>query len=141
MLRVSVSAATALLLLAVPAVAHADPPICPQGEFVMLPNRVLNLPAPQCQDPEGKTYQVSSFTQGAHGTVAGSPTGATYTPQAGFHGRDQFTYRVTDADGEISAPATVRILVDTPPDCSDSTATVRAGETTALPDFPCDDAD
>ena len=89
--RVLVAAAAALLMLAVPAAAHAAPPVCPFGEFVMLPNGVLNLPAPQCQGPEGKTYQVSSFTQGAHGTVAGSPTGATYTPESDFHGYDQFT--------------------------------------------------
>ena len=48
---------------------------------------------------------------------------------------------MTDADGEVSLPATVRILVDTPPDCDDSVASVDAGTTTVLPDFPCEDVD
>ena len=40
-----------------------------------------------------------------------------YRPNTGYHGFDEFTYRVTDADGEVSVPATVRVIMDTPPSC------------------------
>jgi hypothetical protein len=41
---------------------------------------------------------------------------------------------------EQSAPATVQILIDTAPECTDSSATVQSGQRLALP-LICDDAD
>jgi len=35
----------------------------------------------------------------------------TYTPTGGFTGTDNFTYTLTDSDGEVSVPATVNITV------------------------------
>jgi Bacterial Ig domain/Dockerin type I domain len=52
-------------------------------------------------------------TQPAHGTLSGlnSTTGAvTYTPAAGYHGSDTFTFTASDSNGK-SSPATVTLIV------------------------------
>jgi hypothetical protein len=137
MIRAAAVPALAGLALAVPATAQAAPPVCPSVEFTMFPGASLGLPAPTCTDPEGKSFSVSNVTAPAHGTV--SLDARSYTPNTGFHGWDEFTYQVTDADGEISAPAKVRILVDTAPECDDASATVPANGVLVLADLPCDD--
>ena len=38
----------------------------------------------------------------------------TYTPTSGFYGSDQFTYTVADTAGNVSAPATVFVVVAEP---------------------------
>ena len=56
------------------------------------------------------TAQLES--QAGDGTVALNSDGSfTYTPNAGFSGTDNFTYRVTDGDGDTSNVATVTINV------------------------------
>lgn len=48
----------------------------------------------------------------AHGTATVNPGGTiTYTPAAGFLGRDTFTYTVMDVDGNVSNAATVSLNV------------------------------
>lgn len=53
-------------------------------------------------------------TSPAHGSLSGfdSATGAvTYTPNAGYHGTDSFTFTVTDSAGLTSSAATVTLTV------------------------------
>ncbi|MHB1033589.1 MAG: Ig-like domain-containing protein [Pirellulales bacterium] len=68
-------------------------------------------------DPDGGAVVLTAAlgTAPAHGTVTLNPDGSfTYTPTAGYHGSDSFTY--TASDGTLtSAPATVNIAVDTTP--------------------------
>jgi len=48
----------------------------------------------------------------ADGTVTVNPDGSfVYTPDAGFSGKDTFTYALTDTDANVSAPAAVTITV------------------------------
>lgn len=82
----------------------------------------LTVPAPGVlgndTDAEADTVTATGVTQPAHGTVTLAANGSfTYTPAAGFHGTDTFTYRATDGEAQ-SAPATVTITVTqvtTPP--------------------------
>ena len=128
------------LVLTVPAVAQAAPPVCPDASFTTEPGKVLQFPKPVCNDPEGNTYQVSSVSDPPHGAIGGTPDAGSYSPDPGFHGRDEFTYRVTDSTNEVSLPATVRILVDTAPTCADSSVSTQVNQPLRIP-FPCRDAD
>jgi Big-like domain-containing protein len=62
------------------------------------------------RDPDRDAISVTSFTQGAHGTVTIVRGVATYTPAAGFVGTDSFTYTITDGHG-LTATATVNVTV------------------------------
>ena len=53
----------------------------------------------------------SAVTLPQHGSVVVNADGTfTYTPGAGFVGQDSFTYRITDANGDVST-ATVTVTV------------------------------
>jgi hypothetical protein len=142
------AAASAVLLFVAPAVAQAAPPTCPDGSFTTLPGqRVALAPSPPqpgnpCTDPDGDDYTIAPADFPAHGTLSIDGASSYYTPNPGFHGRDEFTYTATDtaAIPEESLPATISILVDTPPACTDSSATVQSGGRLAVP-LSCDDAD
>ena len=58
----------------------------------------------------GETLTVTAVTQGAHGTVAVTATGVSYTPAANYFGADSFTYTIGDGNGG-SATATVTVTV------------------------------
>ena len=135
-------AAGLLLLWLFPAAAQAAPPWCPDGFFVTAPGQRFALPSSvPCTDPDvGDTFTVAVATPPLHGTVAPDAGTSYYTPHAGYQGYDEFTYTATDNHGEQSAPATVQILIDTAPVCTDSTATVESGKQLTL-SLPCDDAD
>jgi VCBS repeat-containing protein len=63
-------------------------------------------------DPDGDPLTVTSFTQGAHGSVAVNPDGSfTYTPDKDYNGADSFTYEASDGKGGTST-ATVNITVN-----------------------------
>jgi len=68
-------------------------------------------------DPENDPRTYAIVTQPTNGTLGAltqvPPAGATvqYTPNANFNGTDTFTFRVTDTQGAVSAPATVTITV------------------------------
>ena len=134
--------ATGLLLLwLLPAAAQAAPPSCPDGSFITTPGQRFALPSAPCTDTDvGDTFTVAIATPPQHGTVAPEAGTNYYTPTAGYHGFDEFTYTATDSHMEQSAPASVQILIDTAPVCSDSTATVESGKQLTL-SLPCDDAD
>ncbi len=63
-------------------------------------------------DPDGDPLTVTGASDPAHGTAQVNPDGTiTYTPAAGFHGTDFFTYTVEDNEGAVSNVATVTITV------------------------------
>lgn len=69
-------------------------------------------------DLDGDGFLVSNFTEPSNGTVTSIvTTGAfSYTPDPGFTGIDQFTYRLRETDsGVFSESITVSILVLAPP--------------------------
>jgi len=65
-------------------------------------------------DADSDPLTVASFTQGEQGSVVRTSTGALrYTPQPGFFGTDQFTYKASDGKAD-SNTATVSIVVERP---------------------------
>ncbi|MFO0800203.1 MAG: Ig-like domain-containing protein [Gemmataceae bacterium] len=66
-------------------------------------------------DPDGDVLAAGFVVGGAHGTVTVAADGSfTYTPDAGFHGTDTFTYRVSDGQ-LISGLVQVTVTVSNPP--------------------------
>jgi hypothetical protein len=57
--------------------------------------------------PRTLTY---GYSQPANGTVSGAGSAVTYTPNAGFHGSDSFTFKVSNGT-YLSASATVSLTV------------------------------
>jgi hypothetical protein len=72
-------------------------------------------------------------TNGAHGTVTVSGATATYTPAAGFTGKDSFTYYAQDSRGLRSAPATVAVDVAAATPTTPTTPTTPKPPTTPTP--------
>jgi len=70
------------------------------------------------------TYHVLSNP--ASGTLSGTASNLTYTPNAGFSGADSFTFRVNDGALD-SAPATVSISVIAPVTASSGTGSAAGG--------------
>ncbi|MEW8297072.1 MAG: retention module-containing protein, partial [Candidatus Thiodiazotropha sp.] len=78
-------------------------------------------------DPEGDVLSITSFTQGANGSVTVDPVSGNpvYTPNPGFTGTDSFNYTVSDGNGGVdSATVTVNVAgtgggVNTVPDAAD----------------------
>lgn len=63
--------------------------------------------------PAGASIQSFSIaSQPQRGTASISGSTATYAPQNGFTGKDQFTYTVTDSKGNVSSPVKVNVLVN-----------------------------
>ena len=95
-------------------------------------------------DPS-ETLTIIGVTQGAHGTVAFTPTGLTYTPNPNYAGPDSFTYTVSDGNGGTDT-ATVTITVspvnDAPTAVNDAYAVDEdAVLTVAAPGVLANDAD
>lgn len=61
----------------------------------------------------GTPDSVAVATAAAHGTATAAGTSITYTPNAGYHGADSFTYTAENSVG-TSLPATVTITVGDP---------------------------
>ena len=71
----------------------------------------INVLANDTMGPDtNETLTISAVTQGAHGTVAFTATGLTYTPPANYNGADTFTYTISDGHGG-SATALVSVTV------------------------------
>ena len=63
-------------------------------------------------NPSAQCCDAALDTAPANGTAVVNDNGSfTYTPDAGFSGKDSFTYTLTDTDGNTSAPATVTMTV------------------------------
>lgn len=64
-------------------------------------------------DLDGDPLTIQSFSQGSFGTVSQGPGSfLVYTPPGAFSGTDSFQYTITD--GELTATATVTVLVAAP---------------------------
>ncbi|GAB2174637.1 cadherin-like domain-containing protein [Dongia sp. agr-C8] len=67
-------------------------------------------------DVDGDALTASKVTDPAHGTVTVNADGSfTYTPNAGYFGKDSFTYEADDGNGGTST-ATVNLYVDALPE-------------------------
>ncbi len=61
-------------------------------------------------DPDGDRLRVESVSAPAHGTTSVAGGGVRYTPELNYHGKDRFTYVVSDGNGE-TAEAAVEVTV------------------------------
>jgi Big-like domain-containing protein len=139
--RATLVALSGLVLLIVPAGAQALPPACPNASLSTTPGQRIALAASPCTDPESDPYTLAVVTQPVHGTIVPENGTNYYTPSPGYHGLDEFTYQAIVSPTEQSNVATVQILIDTAPTCTDTSATVQTGKTLTLSGIPCDDAD
>ena len=87
-------------------------------------------------DAEGtiNPASVAVSTAAAHGTTAiNTTTGAiTYTPTAGYYGTDTFQYTVANTLGGASAPATVTVTVDAPPNAVADSAVTEENQAVSI---------
>jgi hypothetical protein len=85
-------------------------PLAAQDDAVVVPANSGPNPVNVLGNDTGSGIHVTALTQGTYGAAAilASGTGVTYQPSAGFTGTDQFTYTITDANGQ-TATATVRV--------------------------------
>jgi hypothetical protein len=77
----------------------------------------------QASDPDGQPIAFAVLTPPAHGSLGGVAPNLTYTPAAGFHGADSFTFRASDGLAN-SPPATVTITVNGRPTAAPQTVLV-----------------
>lgn len=103
-------------------------------------------PAAHASDRNGLPLTYSVSTQPSYGGVAVSSDGLTfvYTPNVNFNGRDSFTWRATNSDGQSSSAATVTLTVvsvDDPPSCTDGFTISTAEDAATTITFPCSDVD
>jgi hypothetical protein len=134
-MRRTLLAAVALLVLALPAAAHADPPVCqPFSGLVISPGASRSFDAP-CGTG---TYTLTSDDP-ASGSATVSGTTLTYTAAPDFHGYDSFAYTATNGDG--TSQGSISLAVDRAPECRDTSATIIVGATLTLAGDSCTDAD
>jgi len=76
---------------------------------------------------------ISSFTQGAHGSVQLSMGGFLFTPSdLTYTGNDTFQYTVSDGNGH-SATGTITItMTNSPPVANSASTTIQAGQTATI---------
>jgi hypothetical protein len=73
-------------------------------------SRVIRVAGTDVEDGGPASFQlVGSVT---NGVLQGTLPEVTYIPRANYNGPDSFAFTVTDAQGAVSAPATVSITVD-----------------------------
>jgi parallel beta-helix repeat protein/VCBS repeat-containing protein len=88
-----------------------DPPVAANDGAVTAPGAPVTINVlTNDTDPDGDVLTISSFTQGAHGTVTCTTPNCTYTSASNFSGLDSFTYTISDGNGGTST-ATVNINV------------------------------
>ncbi|MEA2371954.1 MAG: hypothetical protein QOH12_2348 [Solirubrobacteraceae bacterium] len=96
------------------------PPVAVNDSYAVLQNGTLNEPAAggvliNDSDSDGDAFHAVLSTTTTHGTLTLNPDGSfSYTPTAGYHGPDSFTYQASDGSA-TSNTATVSIRVDAPP--------------------------
>lgn len=91
-------------------------PVADEDAYSAVEGQPLVLPAPGVlandTDADGDVLTASGATQPVNGTVTLAADGSfTYTPDAGFSGKDVFTYTASDGK-DVSAPAKVTITVE-----------------------------
>jgi hypothetical protein len=131
--------ASAVLFL--PSPAAAAPPSCLTATVYTPVNTRAQLAAADnpCSDPDGDAYTLRLTSPPQHGTLAAD--GSYYDPAPGFHNVDRFSYEAEDTNHEVSTTATITIVVDSAPTCTDAAAATTAGHALPVDDLPCDDVD
>lgn len=93
-----------------------EPPVAEDSEFTTyknIPGEIVLT----ANDPEGDELTVTVVKEPKRGSLTlGDGATVTYTPQENKVGKDSFTYTVTDAAGNTSEEATVRIKIEKPSD-------------------------
>lgn len=106
------STATVNLTVNAPAPVNASPVATNDTASVTEDSSVSISVKTNDTDTDGDKLSISSFTQGANGTVTASGgSDLVYTPNAGFTGSDSFTYTISDGNGGTST-ATVNVTVE-----------------------------
>lgn len=98
-----------------PCALNLEPPVAANDNYATGADTQLTVNAAGVltndNDPEGAPMTASVVSAASHGSVMlGGSGGFTYTPNAGYCGTDNFTYKASDGVRE-SAPATVTIEV------------------------------
>lgn len=93
-----------------------EPPVAEDSQFTTyknIPGEIVLT----ASDPEGDELTVTIVKEPKRGALTlGDGVTVTYTPQENKVGKDSFTYTVTDAAGNTSEEATVRIQIEKPSD-------------------------
>lgn len=89
---------------------------------------------PTLGDPDGDTVTITSFTQGAHGSVALDGTAFVYTAASPtYTGTDTFTYTIGDGHGGAATGTITVELMNMLPEASDAWATTLADTPVSIP--------
>jgi Bacterial Ig domain len=102
--------------LALPATAHAAPPMCLNGSATTPVDHSVLIHLP-CADPDGDELNVE-LDSGRNGTLElsnDSGEEVLFTPNAGFAGTETFQYIAFDDAGNASAQATMTVRVGEAP--------------------------
>ncbi|SHH05041.1 conserved repeat domain-containing protein/gliding motility-associated C-terminal domain-containing protein [Pedobacter caeni] len=93
----------------------AKPPVAKDDLAKAEQNKPVKIEVQKNDEPGNSPIVPGStkiITQPKNGTLTLNPDGTvTYTPNPGFTGTDEFVYTVTDKNGQISNPATVKVEV------------------------------
>jgi Bacterial Ig domain/Bacterial cadherin-like domain len=92
-----------------------QPPVANNDNYVIEPGLTLNASVlANDSDPNGDSLLATLLTLPTFGTFCFNADGSSsYTPNAGFHGTDAFSY--TASDGSLTSTATVTIVVNAAP--------------------------
>jgi hypothetical protein len=91
---------TATATVAVTVTPVNDAPVAAADAAVTTQGRAVTIPAPSNDaDADADPLTVVGASRPTHGRAAVTAAGVTYTPAAGFHGADAFTYTVSDGHG------------------------------------------
>ncbi len=85
-----------------------DPPATFPAEVTTSRDRAVSFEL-QAVDPEGEPVSFELLDRPTHGTLGGTPPQLTYTPDAGFMGSDEFTWRARA--GSLVSPVQTGTIV------------------------------
>ena len=93
----------------------AKPPVAKDDLAKAEQNKSVKIEVQKNDEPGNSPIIPGStriINQPKNGTLTLNPDGTvTYTPNPGFTGKDEFVYTVTDKNGQVSNPATVKVEV------------------------------
>jgi PKD repeat protein len=92
-----------------PLVASAVTPVAFNGSRCVIKDTAITF-RPCFYDPDAQTFTATTVTQPSHGRVTSSGFNFTYTPDAGYTGKDSFTWKVSDGTA-TSSVVTCGLLV------------------------------
>uniref|UniRef100_UPI00292E919F DUF7507 domain-containing protein n=1 Tax=Pedobacter nyackensis TaxID=475255 RepID=UPI00292E919F len=116
----------------------AKPPVVKDDTKETQQNKLVVIDVQRNDEPGSSAIVPGSttiITQPKNGTVKVNTDGTvTYTPNQGYTGTDEFTYTVTDKNGQISNPAKVTLtVVPTKPVAIDDTAETQWNTEVKIP--------